>query len=376
MFENRSFIINVEELSEAELQWSRTKLELRDVATSLSTSLVPAFTEVFDIIGPGIKDVSDFARENRGVTTGLLIGVGVLGAASVGLRAYSLITGVATAASGLYTAVTNSETASKIASNIARGASILVTAGATVGTWALTAATTAFGVAMYIATGPIGLVVLGLGALAAGGYLLYRNWETVRSFVGDFWDEWGGWITTGLAVVTPFIGIPLLIWRNWETMTGLASAAWNYFTGLVTSGVIWIVDGVHDAVEAFNSLPLVPDVDLSGVKALRAELDGSADVFRQARTLGVTEVGVQGVELATGVDVRGRSLSPALAGGGGGAGGGFGGGSVIDNRRIEQRIEQRNEITGVTDPEEVADLVAQRTSDVFLDTFDGGSDLG
>ncbi len=56
-------------------------------------------------------------------------------------------------------------------------------------TWVMTAATSAFGVAMAIVTSPITLVIAAIAALAAGAYYLYQNWDTVKPMLLAFWED-------------------------------------------------------------------------------------------------------------------------------------------------------------------------------------------
>ena len=158
--------------------------------------------------------------------------------------------------------------------------------------WA--AATTALGAALTFLTGPIGLIILGIAGLVAAGYLLYRNWDTVTRFVskawdtirervGEFWDRWGGWISAGLAIVAPFIGIPLLLIRNWDRVR------------LVVLGAVeTVIEGVRTAIEAANAIPLVPDIDTSGIDRVLADVRGAQDTIRtQAEVVPMEAIAVE-----------------------------------------------------------------------------------
>jgi len=59
----------------------------------------------------------------------------------------------------------------------------------TAGTALATIATTAFGVAMDIALGPVGLIILAVAALALGAYELVKHWGAVSKFFGDMWGD-------------------------------------------------------------------------------------------------------------------------------------------------------------------------------------------
>ena len=65
---------------------------------------------------------------------------------------------------------------------------------------------------------PVGLVVAGV---AAGAYLLIKNWDKVKSFFTGLWN-WlkKSWKDIMLTVFLPFIGIPMLIIKNWSKIKG------------------------------------------------------------------------------------------------------------------------------------------------------------
>lgn len=75
------------------------------------------------------------------------------------------------------------------------------------------AAATALGVALDIATGPIGLIAGAIAALGVGLFLLISHWKQVTDFLGS---TWGQRIQVALAVLVPFIGIPLIIITHWK----------------------------------------------------------------------------------------------------------------------------------------------------------------
>jgi hypothetical protein len=50
------------------------------------------------------------------------------------------------------------------------------------------------GAALDIALGPIGLIILGIAALIAIGYVIYRNWDTIWSFIKSIIEDVWDWI--------------------------------------------------------------------------------------------------------------------------------------------------------------------------------------
>jgi hypothetical protein len=70
--------------------------------------------------------------------------------------------------------------------NIATAKATIVTAAQTIATNAQTIAQWAWNAAM--AANPIGLIILAVAALAAGVYLLIKNWDKVKEFFAKLWD--------------------------------------------------------------------------------------------------------------------------------------------------------------------------------------------
>jgi phage-related minor tail protein len=58
-------------------------------------------------------------------------------------------------------------------------------------------------------TGPVGIVIGVIAAVAAGAYLIYRNWDTIKEFFSSLWS----------------------------TVAGIISGAWNWIVGLVQGGI-------------------------------------------------------------------------------------------------------------------------------------------
>jgi hypothetical protein len=84
-------------------------------------------------------------------------------------------------------------------------------------TWVMTTATTAFGVAMAILTSPITLVIAAIAALAAGAYLLYTNWDTIKPMLLAFWEDvqavWGTFITWVSGLID---SVTKAFWDGWQ----------------------------------------------------------------------------------------------------------------------------------------------------------------
>ena len=121
-----------------------------------------------------------------------------------------------------------------------------------------------------LSTGPIGLIVLAIGAAIAAGVLLYKNWDKVKEFAGQLGDKikevWGNIVTWTTNTFGPIIGIikgalePIIsfvqgIWSTvkgvfsgdisvgevltgaWDKITGVAGTIWDTVTGLFTGEI-------------------------------------------------------------------------------------------------------------------------------------------
>ncbi|MFB5192651.1 phage tail protein [Alicyclobacillus fastidiosus] len=97
-----------------------------------------------------------------------------------------------------------------------------LTAAETIGT----AVTTAFGVAMDVALGPIGLVIAAAAALVAGLILLVTHWKTVISWLQQAWNWFknlGTGVQAAIALIMPLIGIPAMIIAHWSQISSFFS---------------------------------------------------------------------------------------------------------------------------------------------------------
>lgn len=133
---------------------------------TLGNNLLP----VVQSIGVGLvgmlEQVQSFAKEYPNLTNALVVGSAVVLGLGVALGGTVwAIAGVVGSATTLYTTVTGLGLATKIA---------------TAAQWLWNAALTA---------NPIGLVIVGVAALIAAGYYLYKNWGAVKDFFAGLWDS-------------------------------------------------------------------------------------------------------------------------------------------------------------------------------------------
>lgn len=94
---------------------------------------------------------------------------------------------------------------------------------------------------------PFTLWIVGIAAVIAGIYLLWKNWDKVTAFLRRSWAKIREFATglsptvvKALAVFLPFIGIPLLIIRNWDTIRTFFARLWKGIVAGASSFIAWI----------------------------------------------------------------------------------------------------------------------------------------
>jgi len=150
-------------------QIARTKRAYEDVTQSLATALLPALAEVADItlkVTAYFRDHSGQAKILAGVVGGVLV---------VAVIAYTV--------------------------------NMIAAAAATIA-----------------ATWPILAIIAAVALLAAGIFLLVTHFSQVTDFLGG---TWGTAISAAIAVIFPFLGIPLLIIGHWKQIAGFFTGMWS-----------------------------------------------------------------------------------------------------------------------------------------------------
>ncbi len=142
---------------------------------------------------------------------------------------------------------------------------------------AVSGAIAAAGGVMAILTGPVGIAIGAIAALGAAVYLIYDNWEPISQFFIDLWNgivtslvsAWDGikefftsfwgwlqsffaeWGVVILAVIAPFIGIPLLIQQHWDEIKTYLSSLWDSVKQAANTGWDLIVSTIMAIVTPF-----------------------------------------------------------------------------------------------------------------------------
>jgi phage-related minor tail protein len=150
-----------------------------DLMEDIGSVLLPLLKDLFSNISPIIENIRNWMEENPELTKTIVLIVGALGGLMIIL-----------------------------------GPLLIMLPG-------LIAGVGAFGTVMTIATGPVGLIILGIAALVAGGIALVANWDKVKLFFGGFWS----YLKEGFGKLTSIMLFPFKV----------------YFTALKT-GVNFLID--------------------------------------------------------------------------------------------------------------------------------------
>lgn len=159
-----------------------------------------------------------------------------------------------------------------------------------------TAVTTGFGAVIAFITSPIGLIIIGLTALIALGYTLWRNWGTLTAQ--------GTWLGDTLR----FIG-------------NMAKSAWDAIKGFIdTLSKIKMPSELQRLIDGFNAIKQVVGGKMSAIgNFLKGKIPGFANGVRNFGG-GLAVVGEQGPELVNlpkGADVFTNQESRQMVGGAG-----------------------------------------------------------
>lgn len=144
------------------LQLAKNNMEAFKIA--IGNGLIPAMTPMISLLTQGAKWVSGIAQEFPGAAS-------VLGTAAVSIAIFCGAVGaLSTLAGTVQTVATFVQWAKEagLATRIWTGIQ-----------WAWNAAMTA---------NPVGVVIMGIAALIAIGYVLYQNWDAISSFAATMWE--------------------------------------------------------------------------------------------------------------------------------------------------------------------------------------------
>lgn len=135
-------------------QMAKLNTQIGDVSEGIGAALMPAVVALMEKVTPVVEKLVDWAAENPKLITQIV-------AITAGIFALLAVVGTIG----------------------------LVIPALTAGFAALGTAATFLGGAFTIMLGPVGLIILALGALVAAGVLVYKNWDTIVSYATSAWGS-------------------------------------------------------------------------------------------------------------------------------------------------------------------------------------------
>jgi phage-related protein len=216
------------------------KSSLSGTVGTMVASLMPTLEKLIPIlqdkiipaIGSFVKSIADiilkFTNAPPGIQKFLLVVGGIV--VAIG-PVISVIGGIVTAVSGVIAAFGAASAA------IAGGGGIMA--------------------ALSALLGPVGLVLVAVAALAAAAYLIIKNWEPIKNFFKNLWNNVYGWCTTAWNNIKSFFS------RLWEWFCEfpekIIEIGKDIVIGLwegISSGIAWLynkisgfVTGVTDKIK-------------------------------------------------------------------------------------------------------------------------------
>ena len=141
----------------------------------------------------------------------------------------------------------------------------------------ISSAMVGFGGALTVALGPVGLIVMAIGALVAAGVYLYRNWDTVKAKATEIWnsvsDSVGDavqsiadWFSNagkeiqnefnviGNGVKSAMSSISSTVSSVWNGLKSIVSSTMSAVSATITSAWNGIKNAVSSAINAIKSV--------------------------------------------------------------------------------------------------------------------------
>lgn len=224
------------------LQLAKNNMEAFKIA--IGNGLIPAMTPMISLLTQGVKWVSGIAQEFPGAAS-------VLGTAAVSIAIFCGAVGaLSTLAGTVQTVATFVQWAKEagLATRIWTGIQ-----------WAWNAAMTA---------NPVGVVIMGIAALIAIGYVLYQNWDTISSFAATMWEggrqaiadfcgtisnkvaEVCDWVQGKWQALKDFLSHPIDALVNYNQSTGSAPDVAANATGGIYNRGSFLTTFAEDSPEA------------------------------------------------------------------------------------------------------------------------------
>lgn len=320
-------------------QIKKFRAELNVLAVDVGTSLFPVMRDLFTAIKPIITSVATWVRENPKLTGQLAKAVLIFAAANFALS------GLATGFGSVMKIV---NVGSNIANFFVKGAggvskfTMAIVRFKGIGVTAITTFGRVLGtVFTFLSANPFVLVIAGVVALIAAGYLVYKNWDKIKAFFIRIWPAVGAATIKG-------IGVLKKLFLYFNPLGWLMLAYGKLFTLLPDKFQKAGRNIMKSLTEGIKSMIMHPvDALKKGVQAMRNLLPFSpakAGPFRDLHRVKIIETITQAIKpgpmvraMSAAVSAGAMVLNPAAGGGAAGGiqpnaatGGGAGGGLVIN----------------------------------------------
>ena len=202
------------------------KNQVNAVAITVGNQLLPYVKNAIDTFRQGASAIMAFAQANPKLTSGLVVGVGafVAIASVITIASYALLAFIYP-----FTQLRSMMLAFNVATKLAAA-----------GQWALNIAMSA---------NPIGLVIAGIAALIGIGYLLYKNWDSIKTIGLQVWTSLSNGIYgVAVSIKNFFVGI---INSGLSFISGLGNTIGNG----INSAKIYVISGLSAILGFISSLP-------------------------------------------------------------------------------------------------------------------------
>jgi len=205
-----------------------------------------------------------------------------------------------------------------------------------------TAAGTAFGVVLAFITSPIGLVVIAIGLLVAAGVLLYKNWDVVKAFAEETWNN----------IWEKISGVIEKIKSGFSTVKTFVLNIWDGIVVGVKGYVNKYIDALNLLIKGLNKIKFsAPDwVPVIGGKSWGVNIPEIPKLAKGGNIGddGAVMVGEKGPEILS--NIKGAKVTP-LDKAGGGITVNITGNTIMNDRdadRFGELIVKRLRMLGVT----------------------------
>lgn len=152
---------------------------------------------------------------------------------------------------------------------------------------------------------PITWIIVGIVALVAAIILLWRNWDSVVSWIQGVWNgfvngikagfDWirnlfsgmPTWLQIAIAAFMPFIGIPMLIITHWDAIVGFFTNLWSRVKDAFVNGINAVKNFFLGIPEWFRqSGAKIIDTLVEGIKsAAMKPVEAVKGIFQRVRNL-------------------------------------------------------------------------------------------